>query len=432
MNHPIHIPDLFRDLERRGREAGGVFWTSADELCVLDPQAAQEFNRLNFASSTLSDRLVDLLRRRSSPTVTWKELRGAWLEQLRRATAGPTVERLAARMARHCEATLGEVGDLGEWAQELCGRSLMPLVIDGLSTVELQRMHDDRRLKTQQLLALPGSPKVGFWRPLRSQLRVGKILRRQLRGRATGRQPRQLDLTDALVDALPRLGMDRAVDALGSVLTAIAGPPGAAATCLLYELSRRPGWRRRLASELAPLTPQQLAKSPSRQAPLCHRFVKESLRLWSLPTLMVRPVLVEMSLHGERLRVGQRVLLSPFLMHRDAGRWSQASSYDPDRWLSPESASASACPMHAASSDEPGAPTGKDAPPPYVPFGWAPRSCLGAGLAMLQLMLLCRLVLVCYRIVLKQPDAMRLELGTVPRVLGFAGAVEHRVGSQRT
>ncbi len=437
MQQPVQVPEIFRRLQQRSENEGGLFWTSPEELCVFEPRAAQEFNRRNFADSTLSDRWIDLLLRRPSPPVTWQELRVAWTDQLRHMVSGAASGQLAQAMASHCESTGERTGDLGNWAQELCGRSLLPLVIDGLSPREAKIAHRDRRLKTEQLLALPGAPRSGLWLSLWTQLRLGQGVRRQLRQRAAGRSPRRHDLADCLVELLPRLGLDRAVDALCSILTAIAGPPGAAATCLLFELSRRPQWRHRLAAELAPLTPIQLAKAPARMAPLTHDFVKESLRLWSLPLLMVRPVLVDMTIGDQQLRAGQRVLLSPYLMHRDAQRWRRAESLEPERWRRP--AQADKCPADQEESQETverardakcpmaSEPTSKsDHSSPYVPFGWAPRSCLGANLAILQLMLLCRLTTTRYRVLVDQPDKTHVVLGTVPRVLGFEGRVLRR------
>lgn len=81
---------------------------------------------------------------------------------------------------------------------------------------------------------------------------------------------------------------------------------------------------------------------------------------------------------------------------------------------------ASRCPMAAEPASE------LDGSSPYVPFGWAPRSCLGANLAILQLMFLCQLTTTRYRILVDRPDKTQVVLGTVPRVLDFEGRVERR------
>jgi len=63
-----------------------------------------------------------------------------------------------------------------------------------------------------------------FWKEIRAilvQVSAGSVVRRELRGRAAGRRLRQVDLTDPVVDLLPELGMDRAVDSVTAVLTAM-------------------------------------------------------------------------------------------------------------------------------------------------------------------------------------------------------------------
>src|SRR6185369_12016031 len=143
-------------------------------------------------------------------------------------------------------------------------------------------------------------------------------------------RPRRLDLTDPVVDLLPELGMDRAVDSVTAILTAIAGPPGSAAACLIYELTRRPDWAARMTAELAPLAPGELA-SP-RIAPVTYRFVKEVLRVWSPPLFLSRPVRTDMDLGHECLKTGQRYLVSPYLIHHDPHQWKDPETFDPDRW----------------------------------------------------------------------------------------------------
>lgn len=409
MQSSFEEPEIFRHLRERSQAEGGVFWNGADELCVFDPAAAQHFNRENFRDQTLSDRLVDLLLQRPSPVVSWQEIRAAWAARLAHLTGPDGARQLSERMESQFAHSLGRELDLSWWAQEVCSRSLVPAVVDALPPTEHERVLRDQWLKARRLLAsppatpTPGARLHSFW----VQTTAGFAVRRELRRRARGRRPRQLDLADPIVDLLPRLGMDRAVDAVTAVLTAIAGPPGSAAACLLYELMRRPEWVERIRQELKPLSIQELCTSPTRAASATHRFVKESLRMWSLPLLMVRPVHTDMKLGDEQLHAGQRVLLSTWFIHHDPRFWDDADTFDPGRFETSEKSNS--CP-HAAHR--------------YVPFGWSPRSCIGAGLGILQLMLLCRLVCGRYRIALQDPQAVQIEMGTVPRVVNFRGTIE--------
>jgi cytochrome P450 len=201
--------------------------------------------------------------------------------------------------------------------------------------------------------------------------------------------------------------MDCAVDAVTTVLTAIAGPPGASAASLLYELTRRSDWAARLTAELEPLPLEQLYGAPTQSAPDTHRFVKEVLRIWSPPVFMTRPVRTDIRLEQASLKPGDRYLLSTWLIHHDPRHWKDPDTFDPDRWLS--GAEHGPCP-HAS----------------YVPFGWAPKACIGAGLGTTQLMLLCHLMLTRYRVEVEEPESVRMMLAAVPMPVGFRGKIVRR------
>src|SRR4029077_14053086 len=178
-----------------------------------------------------------------------------------------------------------------------------PVVVAGLGAADTKHVLRDQDYKLRRLLKIE-LVRETFWESVRSiriQVAAGSAVRRELRGRAKGRRPRQLDLTDPIVELLPDLGLDRAVDAVTTVLTAIAGPPGAAAACMIYELTRRPDWAGRLADDLAAPPPDHLYKAPPRLAPATYRFVRETLRMWTPPLLMTRPVRNHIDLAQARL-----------------------------------------------------------------------------------------------------------------------------------
>jgi hypothetical protein len=167
------------------------------------------------------------------------------------------LRQLAARMSSLLDERLDRPLDLVWAAQEISGRSLVPVVMAGLPAPETRRVLRDQTRKIANLLvsAPPRETFRGKLRDVLIQVRAGLVVRRELRGRARGRRPRRLDLADPIIDLLPELGMDRAVDAVTGILTAIAGPPGAAAAGLLYELTLRPDAAERLEDELKPIPP---------------------------------------------------------------------------------------------------------------------------------------------------------------------------------
>lgn len=401
--------DFVRELRTRSQAEGAVFWIREGELGVFEPEAAQKVNALNFHDLTLPDKLADVLRGRSSEPVSWKEVRATWLAQLRRLSGTDMVEQLAARMDALLRERLDRPLDLAWMAQEVSTQALVPIVVAGLKPADTARILRDQDYKLRRLMNT-GPVRETFWtelRAIRIQVGAGLAVRRELGGRAKGKRPRQLDLADPIVDLLPTLGMDRAVDAVTSVLTAIAGPPGAAAACMLYELTRRPDHAERLAQELASVSPAELQNSPARAAPATHRFVKETLRMWSPPMFMTRPVRTDIPLESQCLKTGQRYLVSPYLIHHDSRNWKDPDTFDPDRWL-------------------PDAPHGPCSGASYVPFGWAPTTCIGAGLGTTQLMLLCHLLSTRYRIVPTDLAAARMMLAAVPIPQHFQGTIVRR------
>jgi cytochrome P450 len=399
--------DVLRELRERSYAEGGVFWISDDELGVFDPDMAQEINALNFKDLTLPDKLGDLLRGRRSRPFHWKQVRAVWTAQMRRLADAEGIGQLAVRMSGLLDQRLGRPLDLVWAIQEVSVRSLLPVVMAGLGPAGTARVLRDQDLKIGDLL-VTGETHEPLREKIRSlliQVGAGWAVRRELRGRVTGRRPRQLDLADPIVDLLPELGMDGAVDAVTGLLTAIAGPPGTAAVCLLYELTRHPDWAARLAGELAPIPPSDLYAAPTRVAPVTHRFVKETLRMWTPTTLVNRPVRTEIRHERACLKPGQSYLLSPTILHHDPRLWQDPDTFDPDRWLHEDET----CPRSQ-----------------YVPFGWSPRGCIGAGLGTAQLILLCHLMSTRYRVQLSDPEAVRMALISVPVPRNFRGTITRR------
>lgn len=407
MVRPPEELEFVREMRARSAAEGPVFWHTPEVLAVFDAETAQRANAANFRDMTLPERLADLVRGRAGDPFTWKAVRSAWMAQLRHLSGAEGVGELAARMAALMDERLDRPLDLVWAVQEVCTRSLVPIVVEGLSPDDSARVLRDQTYKLQRLLTLE-APRESFWKEIRAiwiQVSAGSVVRRELRGRAAGRRPRRLDLTDPVVDLLPELGIDRAVDSVTAVLTAIAGPPGSAAAALVFELVQRPELAERLAAELEPIPPGELHDTHA--APETHRFVKETLRMWSPPIFLARPVRTDIDLGQHCLKEGQRYFVSPWLIHHDPRYWKDPETFDPDRWR--PDAEHGPCP--AAS---------------YVPFGWAPTTCIGASLGTSQLMLLCQLLCTRYRIELAEPENLRMALAAVPLPVGFRGTIRRR------
>lgn len=404
-------PDVLRDLRARISTEGSVFWNREDVLAVFDPDLAQQINTINFGDLVLPDKLGDVLRGRAGKPLYWKQIRAAWTAQIRRLSEAEGLRQLTERMSRLLDDRLDRPLDLTWAAQEVFAQALLPVVVDGLSRMDTARVLRDQTLKINILLGREEAQSA-WWKKVRDpwiQISAGLVVRRELRGRARGRRPRRLDLADPMVDLLPELGMDRAVHAVTGVLTAIAGPPGAAATCLLYAFTLLPDWAERLTTELAPISPAELCAAPTRMAPVTHRFIKETLRMWSPIPLVNRPVRREVCHEKACLHAGQTYLLSPDILHHDPANWKDPDTFDPDRWL-----------------HEPAPAREPDSGPCYAPFGWSPRSCIGASLGTAQLILLCHLLCTRYEIRLSNPEAVRMAMPSIHMPRSFHGTITRR------
>lgn len=399
-------------LRRLRTEQGAVYWdrTRPDMLTVLDPQITQTLEAMNFADLTMLDDVADVIRGRKSAPFDWHRLRAAWQGQMRQLMDADGLRRLGRDMTRIVDADVGRPLDLLWLSERASIDPLVTAIVAGLGPVSRHIVVAEVLSKVawvlgdvdhDRVIPMLHKPKM-----ILLQLLAGIVVRRELKGRATGRRPRQPDLADPVVDLMPTLGLGRAVDAVTALLTAITGSPGAAAGCLLFELQRQHAWRARLEAELSNLSLDALCEGPTRQAPVTARFVKEVLRIWSSPPVVTRPVRTDLSLDGIKLCPGQQYTISAYMLHHDDRDWHDPERFDPDRWLSE---SRSQCP-HGS----------------YVPFGWAPKNCVGANLGMAQLMILAHLFCTRFRIDQPHPERASMAVASLVRPKDFEGTVHLR------
>lgn len=393
-------------MEKEGRR---IFPTPFG-LAVFDPAAALSANLENFKGVPAPGRPIRaLIGREEECPVLWEEVRAALFSQVKTFSGPDALGRLYDQMTGIAAAACGPETDLTWMAEHIISRPLLPIVLGGLSGSERRRIERDQDEKLRQVVLESGQDQPRklealkrIWVQLRANLTVRRALARRL---SPGAPPRE-DLAQALLPLAKRLGRTRLAYAVTTVLTAITGSPGTIAACTLFELMRRPEWRRRIGEELSAVPIEDFLRGPVRTAPLTHRFVKEALRLWAFPLAATRVAKRDLEIGGCPVARGGAYLLSPFFTHRDPAHWSDADQFDPDRWLGPE-------------SDQP--------PGVYVPFGWAPMACVGATLGLAQLMLFCRLATVEFSI--ETTSAGRLVSGVNNAPADFRGIIRRRDGS---
>jgi cytochrome P450 len=97
------------------------------------------------------------------------------------------------------------------------------------------------------------------------------------------------------------------------------------------------------------------------------QIIMESMRLYPPAWLIGRRAIEDVALGGYTLPAGSLVIISPWLMHRDARVFADPERFRPERWT----------------------PAFRQqlAPFAYVPFGGGARRCIGESFAMMELVL---------------------------------------------
>lgn len=141
-----------------------------------------------------------------------------------------------------------------------------------------------------------------------------------------------------------------------------------ALTFALYLLARHPEVQSQLRQEIAQLCPdgrlqfEHLARMHKTRDAL-----QETLRLYPPAWIMARQALRETSLGGFLVPQGCLILMSQFVMHRQADNFPEPERFRPERWR-----------------ERPRAQLPKGS---FFPFGMGPRICIGEHFAWLEMLL---------------------------------------------
>ncbi len=107
---------------------------------------------------------------------------------------------------------------------------------------------------------------------------------------------------------------------------------------------------------------------------LASQIISETLRLYPAGWAFERYAVEDVTLGGQPIAKGTRLLFSPYLLHRQAHYWQDPEKFGPQRFAT-SSKSAEGVPKFA-----------------YLPFGAGPRSCLGARYAWAEMRMILALV----------------------------------------
>ena len=143
--------------------------------------------------------------------------------------------------------------------------------------------------------------------------------------------------------------------------------------CACWLLARHPAvqteLRRQVDAALGGARPPTLADVPALAG--CERVFLETLRMYPPVWAYGREAAREVSVGGRLLPVGSRLVICPWVLHRDEGRFPDPEEFRPARW---ENGLRETLPVGG-----------------YLPFSVGPRACLGERFATLEvtLMLAC-------------------------------------------
>ena len=118
----------------------------------------------------------------------------------------------------------------------------------------------------------------------------------------------------------------------------------------------------RLRAEVRAFAPEQVTRLEDLQRwPRLRLVLLETLRLYPPAPNIVREAIEQDTAAGERIRPGDQVWISPWVMHRHSKLWSNPTAFIPDRF------EGQAAPWTSGA---------------FMPFGGGPRTCIGASFAM--------------------------------------------------
>jgi cytochrome P450 len=211
-------------------------------------------------------------------------------------------------------------------------------------------------------------------RGLRARDRLNKIIYKMIDERRASREDRG-DLLTMLLDTQDSesdgAGMsdEQVRDEAMTIFLAGHETTANALTWTWYLLSQHPEIETRLHAELDQVLRD---KPPSfdqmRELPFTEKIVTESMRIYPPAWMIGRRAIHDYDLGGYRIPARTLVLMSQFVMHRNAQYFVDPLKFDPDRWT-PEFKTR--LPRFA-----------------YFPFGGGPRQCIGEGFAWMGLILL--------------------------------------------
>ena len=274
----------------------------------------------------------------------WRQQR-QWVDKALQQTSIRRVHPQMQAATRDAVAQLnaGEV-DLEEvmtaFTADVIVRTILSIPVAQDDAAEIFRSFSRYQQRTVPALVLNlfGLPQGLFVPYLRHHARpIRKWLARHIQSRLRGQKPAQADLLQALIDT-NAFSPQQLVDQVSVLFLAGHETSASALAMAGYLLSQDPARQQRVRQEVleqtqSPATPEELRRLSFTQA-----VWKETLRLYPPLPFLPRQNQKEEVLAGAHCPMRSIVTVSPWVLQRHRSLWPQAESFNPERFLEPESA----------------------------------------------------------------------------------------------
>jgi cytochrome P450 len=155
------------------------------------------------------------------------------------------------------------------------------------------------------------------------------------------------------------------IDNLVTFLVAGHENTAKALTWALYLLARAPEWRQSIRDEVVAVAGEEQVRAEHLDKLVVTKAVlEEAMRLYPPAPAMTRQAACTTELGGKTIPEGANVVISIFVLHRHRRLWDDPDRFDPDRFLPERRA--------------------KVLRTQFMPFGFGPRTCIGASFAMME------------------------------------------------
>ncbi|MEK9927859.1 MAG: cytochrome P450 [Halieaceae bacterium] len=159
------------------------------------------------------------------------------------------------------------------------------------------------------------------------------------------------------------------IDQLGVFFLAGHETSASALTWVFYLLAVQPDWVARLRGEIREIVGEGPVEFQHvKQLPWVRAFFRETLRLYPPITFIPRVAMADCKVGPRRVKRGALVMVAPWTLHRHQDYWERPSAFMPERFVAGE-----------------GSDYREEA---YIPFGAGPHTCIGAGFAQAEAILI--------------------------------------------